>query len=782
MQRFIEGWARLVVRGRWGVLAIALALFGLAFVPIGNLYYEHSNESYFIEGDSNLKAYNLLIELFGDVDYLTIGVSAPQAHGDVFTPQTLQVVRELSDFLDNRPDVTQVRSLSKYQYTHSGDGMLATDDLLDDVNDAASLAEARRIIQGEPLAIGSLITEDLRHTRVSARVRYEAQSNATKFALTQAVQQFIAEQGYAERGYTLQLGGQPIMSEQLETLTRRDQRWVNPTMAVVMIAILYISFRSIAGMLLPWLAIGSAVVYVSGLQGLLKWPHTVVESALIPALIVIGVGISVHVLVTFYQQRNNGRSAKDAAGLTIETLWKPTFFTALTTAAGFLALGVTQLVPVRHFAWLGAMGAMVLFLVAMTLLPAILSFVSGLNPRTRQAVGSGYVARLTQWLPAISRRYRVPLLVLGAALLGISVALLPNLKVDSNFITYFKNDNVARAGTLYFDEQYTGVLNVDLIIDSGEERGIHDPHFLGEVNALQQWLDARPETGTTRSLVDFHKQINQALHGDDPAWYRLPDSREMAAQFLLLYDNTGPEENLTDAKDFHERYLRLLLPVTNMDASATRAFLNEVEDHAAQVHPTLNLQLTGTLVMFNAQDIYVNEGMFRSFLVALAIIGLSFVVLFRSVKYGVIALIPSVVPILMTGAMLVIFDIPLNLGTMVVGAMTMGIAVDDAIHVMSRYLSARRAGSETHPAIVHAMTEAGRAVVFTSLVLVIGFSVMLLGSFIPYIYVGWFAATIMALALVGDLVFLPALLYAVDGREPKQTLVYQNTQTMETEQ
>lgn len=336
--------------------------------------------------------------------------------------------------------------------------------------------------------------------------------------------------------------------------------------------------------------------------------------------------------------------------------------------------------------------------------------------------------------------------------------------MDTNFITYFKPDNPARADLMYFDRAYNGTQNIDMIIDSGEDSGIHDPPLLQSVDRLQQWLEAQPETGAVNSLVDFQKQINKALHYGAPEWFELPDSREMAAQFLLLYDNTGPEEDLTDAKDFHERYLRLSVPIRNMAASETSAFLTRVQSYLEQVHPDLAVEQTGSLVMYNAQDNYINQGMVRSFLIALTIIGLSFIVLFRSVKYGLVALVPSVVPILITGALLVLLNIPLNLGTMIVGAMTMGIAVDDAIHVMNRYLLARRTGSDTHQAITRAMTEAGRAVVFTSIVLVSGFSVMLLGSFIPYIYTGLFAATIMALALVGDLIFLPALLYLVDGR------------------
>lgn len=769
MNRFISAWAAGVVRFRWLVIATSVTLAAFALVPAKNIGYDNSNESYFVEGDANLVSFERLLDLFGDVEYLSVGVSAPQTQDDVFNEETLRVIHELTEFLEDRPEVTQVRSLTKYEYTHSTSVGLATDPLFEDLESPEAHQRAQDIIVTEPMALGQLVTDDFGHARISARVRYQVGKSDYKMSLMAALRAFIDEKGYAGHGYPVRLSGMPVFTEQFEVLTKRDQRWINPTMAVVMIAILYLSFRSFAGATLPWVVIGLGVAWVSGLQGIMGWPHTVVESALVPTLIIIGIGISVHVLTDFYRFRAKGLGSQDAAEATVKHLWIPAFYTALTTAAGFLALGVTELVPVRQFAWLGATGALLLFVAAMTTLPATLSLVQGFSSKTEKSVRQGLVARLTAWLPDFTARHKRPLVFSGATILIVSLLLVPRLNVDSNFITYFKENNPTRADLYYFDELYRGTQNLDIVIDTGEPGGIHDPQHLTAASELQDWLESQPETGKVMSIVDFHRQINRALNYGDPAWYTLPDSRSMAAQFLLLYDNTGAEEDLTDVKDFEERYLRMAVPITNMAASETAALLSRVESYIDQFHPTMNADLTGGLVMYNAQDNYINQGVFHSFLVALFIIGISFVILFRSIKYGLIALIPSVVPILITGALLVIMDTPLNLGTMIVGAMTMGIAVDDAIHVMNRYLTARRQGQTSDRAIYLALTESGRAVVFTSIILVTGFSIMLLGSFIPYIYTGLFAACIMSLALLGDLLILPALLHWLDGEKVAST-------------
>jgi len=309
------------------------------------------------------------------------------------------------------------------------------------------------------------------------------------------------------------------------------------------------------------------------------------------------------------------------------------------------------------------------------------------------------------------------------------------------------------------------MLNLDIILDSGEVDGIKNPDFLRAMDEIQSWLAARETLGPINSLNDYLKEINQALNGDDPAYFRLPVSKEMTAQFLLLYDSSGANEDLSDIKDFDNRYARLIAPVVNMPASEMRAELDAITARLSDNNVQFQSTITGRMVLKTQQDIYVIEGMALSFIVALSVITVFFIVFFKSFKYGILSIIPSVLPIILAGSFAGWLGINLDLSAVIVFAMTMGIAVDDAIHVMSRYLLAKQSGSTTQESIQRAMNESGRAVVFSSLVLVFGFSVLCFGSITTVIYVGLFGAIIMSLALLGDLIFLPAILYLIDGSE-----------------
>jgi len=760
----------LVIRHRTLVLALSLILLGLSGWSIATkpIYFDNSNEMYFLMNDPNLLAVNKLTDLFGDSEYLSIGISARPTDQDVFEPQTIQMIHDLTEFLEDHPIVTQVRSLSKYQYTHDDEGRLATDYLFDDPNalpeNPGLLQDARNIMRLEKLALDTLISQDFQNTRIMARTEYRKAANDHKVQVVTDVIQFIEAEGYKNKGYQIHLSGVPVISERFETLTKSDSGWINPTIVIVMTLILFLTFRSITGTLLPWVLIGITILGVTAIQAQLGWPYTAVNTALVPTLIIIGVGAAVHVLVEFYHFRNQGQDSRQAATETITNLLQPVFFTSLTTSLGFSALAVTDLLPVKQYAYLAALGPMIIFLVAMTTLPAILSFVPWLTKKTKNAFAGDWVSRITSSIPDFSFQYRRVITALGFAALVFSIVMMPRITVDSNFINYFKEKSWVTQDLLYFDQHFNGIAGLEIIVDSGTTGGIKEPRFLHRANKLQDYLKSLEQTGEVASLLDFLKQIRQAVSNDDPKHFTLPDSVEMTAQLLLLYENSGPDEDLSDLKDFDERYIRITVPTINMDASKMTALLATINDTIDKDFPDLAVEITGPIVMLNSQDRYINEGLFRSFTIALGVIGLSFFFLFRSVKYGFIALVPSVVPILITGGIVSLLGISLDLGTMVVGAMTMGIAVDDAIHVVSRYLLGRSQQLSVRDSIRRAMTESGRAVVFTSVVLVIGFSVMLLGSFIPYIQTGLFSATIMALALLGDLIVLPALLYLVDGR------------------
>lgn len=770
MTTFVSAWARIVISQRLLIIAATLLLIPAILLTGGAIPFDNSTERYFVAGDPTLLEYDKLTDLFGDNEYLIVGFEAIGAAPDIFQPETLEAIAKISDFLDFHPTVTQLRSLTNFEYIHADGDDLSTDYLIEDIstlkNNPTQIESIKAILRGEKLALGTLITEDFKHLRVAARVEYREETSEHKIALVQDLFKFVEDNNYESDLFRLHLSGYPLVNERYETVSAADTAILIPIMIVLMIGILFASFRSLVATIFPWLAILSGLLIVLELQYYLDIPHTTIDSAaLAPTLIIIGIGITVHVLIEFFNFRSAGKASIEAAQLTIEHIWLPAFFTAITTSAGFYALSITKIMPVREFALLGAIGPLVLFLFSLTVLPAMLSYLGDVSAKTKQVLDIGILSRMTKSVPNFTLKHRNRILGLSVVATVFSMMYLPSIQVDTNYVTLFKEASPTRLDIEYFDETFRGMMTLDVILDSGQVDGIKSPEFLTKAEAIQNWLSQRPTLGPINSLVDYLKEINQALNRDNPAYYRLPDTADMTAQFLFLYESAGANEDLSDIKDFDNQSTRLIVPVINMEASEMKAELDEINSYLNNGYAELNPIVTGTIALYTVQDVYVSDGMVQSFLVALAVITLFFIALFRSFKYGLLSIIPSVLPILMTGAFAGYLGIYLDQSAVIVFAMTMGIAVDDSIHVMSRYLLAKNQGASTHDAIARSMRESGRAVVFSSIVLVSGFSVLCFGSFTTVIYVGMFGAIIMSLALVGDLIVLPAILYLIDGSD-----------------
>ena len=771
MEAIARTWADFVITNRVVVLVLTLVTM---IIAVGTIVtnpppYNNSSEIWFLEGDPDLEAFYDMQEKFGDSEYMAVGIAARPGDKDVFEAETIQMIGMITEMLEDHEIVTQVRSLSKYQYTHNDNEMMATDDLFEDIDEIDEtpeiLEDAREIILGEKLALDNLVSSDLQHTRIVARTEYIAGENDHKVKVVTDLMNFLEEKGFKEQGYDLHLAGVQVFGERFETLSKKDQAWINPTMSLIMIFILFLTFRSIGGMLFPWVVIGSCIAITTGVQAAFGFAFTAMTTALAPTLMIIGMGVSVHVMNEFYNLRSKDLSGRDAALKTIENLLQPIFFTALTTSIGFAALAVTELVPVREYAALASSASMIIFIFSMTALPAVLSYSKKISKRTQKAYQGDWATNVTNFIPEFTYKNRKTIGIISLFIFIFSMFTVANIRVDSNVVRYFKQDSWVSKDMQYFDDTFKGIANIEYILDSGIEGGAKDPVFLEKVEIFEAYLEELNESEKATTLLDFLKQIRQAFTDDNEQYYLLPENSDMSAQLLLMYENTGPEEDLSDLKDFDNRYVRVTLPIINMTSNVMLEFMAKTDKYVQENFGEMNAKLTGPTVMFAAQEKYVNEGLPKSFGLALILIGASFFVLFKSVKYGVLALIPSVVPIIMAGGVATLIGIDLDLGTLIVGAMTMGIAVDDAIHVVSRYVTGRRKGLSTDNAIREAMNEAGRAVIFTSIILVIGFGTMLFASLTPFINIGLFTAVIMGLALIGDLIVLPALLYIFDNDE-----------------
>ncbi len=731
------------------------------------LYFDNSNEMWFLPDDPALIQFDLLKERFGDNEYLLVGLETRPQDKNLFNRETLEVIHKITEFLEEHEFSTKVSSLSKYQYIHSEEDTLAIDDLIEDIEALDDNPETYQtmadIMLKEDMVHGFLITEDLRHTIISARVLQIKNNSDHLVKIVQETRTFL-EENFADQGFKFRLMGNPLITEQFLTYTQKDSSTTLPLMLVLIFLFLIGSFRTLPGITFPYVVIFGSLFTVVGALGYLGFAVNALNISIITLMVAVGIGDSIHILMDFYQLRAKGRSSKDAAKEAIQALWIPCFNTSLTTSIGFLAISASNLKPLREYGYIAAIGVTIAFLISVTTLPALLSFVKGSTRTPRRLAESGFIAKITKNLTPFTHQYRKPLSIAGFLLMGASLLVAMQLKVDANFVNYFKEGSDMRNDILYFDKNFGGGLNLELMIDSGRPDGVKDLKFLQRTLEFQNYLESLEETGKANSILNYIRKMNQSMHNDDPTQYVIPkdlgeQTKGLVAQYLLLYENSGPEEDLTDLKTSDFRYMRISIRVTNMSTANLKKFIERVFQHQQQHFPDLKVEATGNLVLFNNMDIYIQQGLVTSFSLAIGLIIICFFVLLRSVKYGLLSLIPSIFPILVAGGVMHLMGVTLDFGSMIVAAITFGIAVDDTIHMMSRYIKGRREGYERKEAMHLAITESGRAIVFTSIILYCGFTVLILSSFVPNIYFGLFGGIIILVAVVADLIILPAVLF-----------------------
>ena len=654
----IEAWSNQVIKNRIFILIITVLLilvsvFSISKNPIG---VNNSNEMWFLEGDPTLLAHDKMRDLFGSTESLVVGIEARPKDKDLFNLETVKMIEEIHAMLEEHEVVEKVDSLARYQRTYNRGGVVATDYIFEDIenldDNLDQLDTARIAMQDENLALDTLISKDFRHTRIIARTEYIVNGLDHKLKVVTDLRNFISEMGYLEKGYDIKFGGQPVLNERFTVISNSDAAWLNPTVAAIMMIVLGIVFRSLTGILAPWVVIGTAVTMMTGLQAYLGYNITPVNQALIPITMLLGMACTVHVMSEFYSLRTLSKhTALDASKELIKNLFKPIFFTQFTTSIGFAALYITKLSPVREFSLLATILPMIIFILSMTSLPAALSFLNRLSPATKKAYDNDWLTRVTSSLPNFSYKNRFSILMVGLLFISVSFFSATYIKVDTNIFKFFKSDLKISEDLRYFDREFKGSSNIDMM-----------------------------------------QTIN---------------------------------------KDF----------------------------------PDLNVTPTGPMVMFQAQNEYTDKGISQSFMLSLTFISVVLFIIFWSIKHGAIAVFPAVVPIVFAGGCFAMLGKDLNLGSLIVGAMTMGIAIDDCIHVVSRYKLARSLGSSVEHSIKRAMTESGRAIITTSLALVIGFSTFLFARLVPMIDIGWLTTVIFTLALLGCLLFIPALLFIFEKEE-----------------
>jgi hypothetical protein len=749
-----------LLRWRYLVLLTTIVLVAVAASGMRFLEFKTDYRVFFSADNPQLQAFEQLQNTYTKSDNVLF-VLAPR-NGRVFTRETLASVAKLTQAAWQIPWSIRVDSISNFQHTEADGDDLVVDDLVPDVEalDDPALQRIRDIAVHEPLLVDRLISPNGRVTGVNVTIQLpEAGSGGEVAEITARARRLVAEIEADNPDLDVYLTGMVIMNNSFAEVILHDQKTLVPAMFGVVILTLILLLRSATATLATFLVIVFSVLTAMGLTGWFGIALTPPSAAAPTIILTLAVADCVHILVSFLHAMRRGLDKASAMVDSLRINLQPVFLTSLTTVIGFMSMNFSDAPPFRDLGNIVAMGVAAAFVFSVGFLPVLMLLLPvRVQPGVtrRSLIMDRFADFVVRWRSQ---------LFLGMGLLVVAlVVFIPRNQLNDEYIKYFDNTIAFRNATDFASENLTGLYTIEYSLGTGESGGISDPQFLRDVERFSDWYRTQPAVLHVNSLTDIMKRLNKNLHGDDPSWYRLPGQRDMAAQYLLLYEMSLPYGlDLNNQIDVGKSATRLVVTVGNISSNEMLALEDTAQHWLKQNAPYMRSDGASPAVMFA----HIGQRNIRSMLtgttVALVLISLVLVIALRSLKIGLISLIPNLAPAAMAFGLWGMLVGEVGLGLSVVTGMTLGIVVDDTVHFLSKYLRARREQHLDSPdAVRYAFSTVGMALGVTSVVLIFGFLVLTLSPFRMNADMGLLTAVTIAFALAADFLFLPPLLMKVD--------------------
>jgi len=749
-----------VLRWRFPILAACLILVALAASGGRFITFKTDYRVFFSADNPQLQAFEALQNTYTKTDNVLFAI-APK-HGGVFTQKTLESIAWLTEACWQMPYSLRVDSVTNFQHTRAEGDDLIVADLVEEPRSLTpdQLQSIRDIAVHEPLLVNRLISPDGQVAGVNVTIQLpDAGTGDEVPEITAFARDLVRQLEVRDPDLDVYLTGMVIMNNTFQEVSLHDQFTLIPLMFAIVLLTLLLLLRSVSGVVVTFLVIVMSIVATMGLSGWLGIALTSPSASSPPIILTLAVADCVHILATMQHAMGKGSSKRDAIVESLRINMQPVFLTSLTTVIGFLSMNFSDAPPFRDMGNIVAIGVTIAYLLSVTLLPVLISLLP-VRVRRGGARNARYMDGIADFV--VARRnalfWGMGILVL------VLVSFIPRNELNDEFIKYFDLSIPFRVDTEFATTRLTGIYTIEYSLDSGESGGINDPEFLREVDRFAQWYRQQPHVLHVNTITDIMRRLNQNMHGDDPAWYRLPNDRELAAQYLLLYEMSLPYGlDLNNQIDIGKSSTRLVVSLENVSSNELLGIERHAQDWLHGHAPHMQSSGASSSIMFA----YIGQRNIRSMLlgtsVALVLISLVLVVALRSLKIGLVSLIPNLAPAAMGFGLWGLVNGQVGLGLSVVAGMTLGIVVDDTVHFLSKYLRARRERGLSAPdAVRYAFHTVGTALLVTTLVLIAGFLVLSLSGFKVNADMGLLTAVTIALALLADFLFLPPLLMKVD--------------------
>jgi predicted RND superfamily exporter protein len=790
----IEHWfellASLVFDRPWLFIIISVAMVAGLAAQLPKLQLDTSNESFLHKNDPTLSIYDKFKDQFGWDEFIIIAIEPSEVFNLAFLKKLKVLHDELADNVSHLSDIT---SMVNARNTRGEEDSLIVEDLLDKFpQNEADLSDLKERVMSNPLYLNRLISPDGRMTSIVLETdisvtegeetdvlagfdedKPDIQQAGKKPTMTKddiayqavdTVKKIIEK--YQADDFKIYLAGSPVVTKAIKLYMVRDTGKFL-VLAVLTIGLcLFIMFRRISGVLLTLLVVILALISTLGLMALCGVSFTVPDMILPSFLLAVGVGAVVHILALVYHRFDTNGDKKEAVVYALGHSGLAILMTSLTTAAGLVSFATTELAPIAFLGIFAGSGVMMSLVYTIILVPALLSIIrlkskNGGKSQARHA----FFDRVLDWVTDFSTGHPKSITVVSLLFLAVALFSAVQLSFSHNVLTWLPPNMPARQATEKIDKTMGGTINMEVLVDTKHENGLYDPAILKRLDKVAREIEAIENTkikvAKATSIADVIKEIHKALNENREDFYVVPDNPALIPQEFLLFENSGSDD-LEKVTDSRFQVARFTIQIPWKDVLCYFPFIQEVEGRFQNtLGERADITVTGMMSLFTRTVSAAINSMAKGYIIAGVTITIMMILLIGSFKIGLISMIPNLTPVLMVMGLLFWLDMPLDMYTMLIGAIALGLAVDDTVHFMHNFRRYYADTKDVKESVRKTLHTAGRAMLVTTIILSVGFFLFMFASMQNIIRFGLLTGVTVLLALMADFFTVPAMMVLI---------------------
>ena len=779
INQLFEKFGSLIIRLRYLVVAVFILALVFGFAGLKRIQTDAGWDKWLLDSSKLKMAEDEFKEIFGNNDY--VGVLIESDH--MFNPETLTLIRALGKELKTQvPFADDILSITDCEFSLGHEGGI---EIITPVPDpiprgSNTLAGIRQQILDKQMLNGKLISSDGRFSWIILRLTpypegWRSKDNkSADMVVGEVAATIIRQDKYSS--LNPKSSGMPIIAYDKTAFYKHEMSRTMGLSLIVSLVVLSLALRSVKGITMTVIVTAGSVILTFGILG---WIGKPIDVAMIMMPLYLGIavsiGYSIHIFSFFKRHFLKTGKRKESVRLAVKETGWPILFTALTTIGALSSFHFVDVKPVR---WIGSSTSLlvsIVFLMVVIMIPALLSFGKDQDAKKIRLHSNAMLESLMAKLANLVLARPIPIMIIF--ILGVLITAAGMRHFEVNFdvrknaglkVPYVNRlDQVCKSplGALY---------SYNVVVEFPNEDMAREPENLEKLDLLEQEALSYPLTKKVTSITEIIKDMNQVLHDGDSRFFGIPESREMVAQIMLLYENAGGRE-AEKWIDYEYRRLRMTIDLKDYNTVEVYRELNQITQKAHALFPGANVTLAGSVAQFTVMQDIVSKGQLTSFLIAICVITALMVLVFGSFKIGLIAMIPNITPAIAVGGLMGWMRVPLDLMTITIMPMLLGLAVDDTIHFINHAKLAFEQKRDYADAIRHTFSAIGIPLLFTSLILTANFSVYLSSPAKVLFYLGIFTGTGIMTALLSDYFVTPVLLRTLKAFGP-ETIADKKTQ------